>query len=402
MLRLPLPLLVALLCACSPKPAAVGDAPAADASAPTPAAAPPPAPTPDPELQRAASLHEPCSAAASGVQRADAATAPAAGSAPGLFRLGEWLRFFSANCPGPAPSAKRARDAAEAFEKAHRLDPTRREYVLAWAFERPDSAAAAKAVDDLLARDPQDPVARLWKARRPGLSEEESLALLQVGTGRCAQGGALLLGDLLLKEGQARPALEAYLREIHGACEPVATQWQGEEIARRAAARLGAARAALALGDGLEARRQLRWLDFDAIDAALATVDPTVEEALWERTLGLDRGAARPAPRPEEVVPALEAALLRGDARAASALLADPAAGTEGCEQYASDRSGPHATFPMCLHSRLLPEAPVVERCDEVRDGRAVCLVKGRGGEAWRVRLAGPQKGWRLAESTRR
>lgn len=395
-----LPTLAALLLACpsTPKPPTAA-LPAGPDAASANALPSQPAPEPDPDIARAERLHEPCEAARKGVETADAAVAATPRLAPAHFRLGEWLRFRAATCFGDTSPARNAESAAAAFATAHRLDPSRAEYVIAWAFEDPSAEPAARALAELLEREPGDPAARFWKARRPETTPDEAIALLSRPGERCVAGQFALLGDLRAAKARFAEALAAYLREIGSGCEEIGPTWQGERLARIASARLGAARAALESKDALEARRQLSWLRFEAVDAALPTVDAEVEEGLWRRLRALEPKVAPAASSSsaEAAVAAMEAALLRGDLAAARALWAGTPALEQAfaspCDSYQSEA----ALRSLCILRELLPEAPKVEACEG-----STCRVTGRPGSAPRtVSFARAGKAWRIAASER-
>ena len=392
-------LLAVLGCKSTPQAASFD----ASTRAPKPVPPAPAAVVADTELTHALMLHEPCPAAEQGAAKADLALDQAS-SAEALFRLGLWLRLREATCLRELPPARHAANAAAAFAAAVALAPTRSDYVLAWAWQSPDAPEVGKAVDALLVRDPLDPSARLWKARLPGISDDAAIALLQNTSSRCAAGQALMLGDLLRKKGQLEDARAAYRRELAGGCEETGLPWHGEDLARSAAARFGLARTSLDLKDGLEARRQLRWLDFEAVDAALPTVDASEEAELWKRLSGGEPMVARAAPRPEQVASMLELALLRGDARSVAALLDvnEHAHRSQSCEQYAKEGVGPRSALPVCLLRELLPEAPRTVGCELPRDEKTSCRVEPRqGGQAWTVKLSHSSGGWRFLSSTR-
>ncbi|HEY3445094.1 MAG TPA: hypothetical protein VGK67_01975 [Myxococcales bacterium] len=392
---------------CTPRPAPP-DASTLRAADAAPVGAPQPAPTPDPELAKAAMLHEPCPAAEKGARAADDALDAQPRSAAGLYRLGEWLRLRDAHCfKEPAP-ARHAASAADAFAVAMRLDPARPEYVLAFAELRPEDPEASAALDALLARDPANGAARLLVARRPGTKPEDAIALLSEKSVRCVVGLHLELGDLYRAQKKFEAARDSYRAELERPCEAMGVTWAGEDLSRRAAARLGLATAALELGDLLTARRQLAWLHFDAVDAALPLVDPEVEEALWKKLEGKEARTKalpqKPGGMPADSVDALERAALFGRWPSFKALLVDEKdldRAFPGCAQYGED-TGPRGTYALCILRELLPEDPKAGGCESEGTRGATCSVTGAGApQPWTVYLLKVGPTWKLASSKR-
>ncbi|MGC4120946.1 MAG: hypothetical protein QM765_41500 [Myxococcales bacterium] len=372
-----------------------------DASRP---AGPQAAPTVDPQLEMATALHEPCPAAEQGARAADDALDADPGSAAKLYRLGQWLQLRDAHCFSEPAPARHAASAAAAFAAALELDPTRAEYVIALAQARPDDPRASTALDALLLRDPLNGAARLLKARRSGTKPEEAIALLSEKAVRCVAGMFLELGDLQRGLQHFEAARDAYQSELTRTCEPLGVTWHGEELSRRGAARLGLVTASLKLGDPETARRQLAWLHWDAVDAALPLVDPEVEDELWgtvekAKLPALPKG---PAPTAKDAILRLEPAATRGDWARFKALLVDENdldRAFPACAQYGDD-TGPRGTYALCIFRELLPEDSRVEGCEEQGKASAICTVVGSDASAkWKVFATRSGPGWRVASS---
>jgi hypothetical protein len=135
------------------------------------------------------------------------------------------------------------------------------------------------------------------------------------------------------------------------------------------------------------ARRELRLLHYESVDAALALVDPDAEQALWaelkrrEPTLH----AGHKATSPEETIHLLERAAVYDDASAFAALLSRRSAqravleGHGGEEDACSEYREEKSLLLVCLLGELLPEAPEKVACESPPDGKSSsCVVTGR------------------------
>jgi hypothetical protein len=225
--------------------------------------------------------------------------------------------------------------------------------------------------------------------------------------------GFALFGDLLRVAAQAGcpPPREASARHVAEAkrLAPDAgtaaggPSWNGTLLQNGGEARLARAKSALAAGDPFAARRELVLLHADAVQSAMALVDPDAEAAAWRE---LKRRQPRvtvqaDATTPEAALRSLERAAIALDRKAFSALLAprSPARAAlerddsgDMCGQYRDDAS---VALP-CLLLELLPEAPGRIACTQGADGKeAHCDVAGRDTRQT-VRLV--REGiWRLA-----
>ncbi|MHB8420428.1 MAG: hypothetical protein ACYDCL_20335 [Myxococcales bacterium] len=197
------------------------------------------------------------------------------------------------------------------------------------------------------------------------------------------------------------------LRPDGGAGGP-AVEWNGLLLRRSGEQRLARARAALAGGDVFAARRELRYLRYESVDAAIAPVDPEAERSLWEevgRLAPKTRAPRRPSTA-EDAIRALERAAVDDDASTFEALLSrrslqhalfEGGGEEDGCAEYREDRS----LLLMCLLGEILPEAPDQIACRPIAGGKAEsCLVSGRTdqrtvnadreGSSWRLSASSP------------
>jgi hypothetical protein len=169
--------------------------------------------------------------------------------------------------------------------------------------------------------------------------------------------------------------------------EAPAVEWHGLILRRTGEERLARARAALAKGDLFVARRELRLLHYESVDAAMALAEPDAEQALWAELKRREPSphAGRKASSPEEAIHTLERAAVDDDAVAFTALLSrrsSQRAVLEGhggeenaCSEYRDERS----LLLVCLLGELLPEAPERVACESVPDGHtSSCIVTGR------------------------
>ncbi|WP_437285436.1 hypothetical protein [Sorangium sp. So ce406] len=307
------------------------------------------------ELRSAASERAPCASVRAIVGRIDGLLDARPTDAPAWQLLGEALRVGREGCPSEAPEGRHARTPEEAF------------------------AASA----------PHAP---------PGGGAPPT---------RCARGEGLRDGRAHEGRGALNEAAAAYGRELYGGCDEGGVHWHGWELATDAGARLGLARVAVARGDGLEARRQLRRLDLDRTEAALRLGDEAEEQELWKR-LGDTPPHPYAAATPEAAIAALARAAAEGDARAFDEgvsgeselrpLLQGRADGASDCDQHAA-----HAPLRLraCLAALLLPDAVEHVRCSGERP-RARCEARGRRGSDRRVLEVVFERGqWRVLSGAR-
>ena len=214
----------------------------------------------------------PCRDVGAQIAKLDALLDAAPSSAEGFHLLGEALQLASEACPGEAPRSRQAARAGDAFVEARK---------------------------------------RFLGDAGAGSTEHG-----------CIAGEPLAAGRALAAAGRWAEATEAYRRELYGGCD-AGLHWHGTRLFQRGDARLELARAAVALRDAFEARRQLHLLDFERLDSTLHLGNATEEEALCQR---LDRAPPAARPRhpssPEEAVRALERAAFFDDAVAFGAALA--------------------------------------------------------------------------------
>lgn len=297
-----------------------------------------------------------CEGVSAEVAAIDALLDPAPDSARGLQLLGEALQLATEACPSDPPRARHAASAEDAFAEAKR---------------RAGGGSGAAA-------------------------------------GGCAPGQALAEGRELAAASRWANAAEAYRRELYGGCT-AGIHWRGTILGLHGAARLGLARAAIHLGDDFEARRQLRLLDLERMEAALHIGDETEEARLWEK-LGpsppLDH--AKQPRSPEEAVRWLERAAVADDAGAFLAALAQSApdrpllAGRRVDERPCDLRvDDAPVRLRMCILINLLPEAPRAVACERTSPGRATCRVTGAAGDVRVVALVAEDGAFRVLSSER-
>ncbi len=285
------------------------------------------------ELQRrlrsAAERYEPCGSVREAVSMLDRHIDEHRGWARAYRVLADALRLGRESCPSAAPGSKHAASADEAIRKATELSGG------------------------------LDPTAGLCDIERD-----------------------VRAAGALLEQKTWPAAAAAYRKALHETCEGGVIHWAGRRHALEAQARLGLAEAALESGDLLEARRQLRRLDFDRREAVLNIGDEARESAMWQRL-----GAAPPKPfRAKDqaaAVSELERAAVEDDDAAFEAALSIRApdrallAGKEDtsryCAKYVIDRP---ARLRMCIATRILPEGPRLSACVG-RGGRMLCRVEG-------------------------
>ncbi len=175
--------------------------------------------------------------------------------------------------------------------------------------------------------------------------------------------------------------------KLDAGAEAPAVEWHGLILRRAGEERLARARAALAKGDLFVARRELRLLHYESVDAAMALADPGVEQALWAELKRRDPSphAGRKAGSPEEAIHTLERAAVDDDPAAFTALLSRRSAqravleGHGGEEDACSEYRDERPLLLVCLLGELLPEAPEKVACESVPDARtSSCVVTGR------------------------
>ena len=243
-----------------------------------------------------------------------------------------WKLLGDAMWAARRPST-RAKSAGEAYARAVSLAPGRKDCALAWAqteivrTERPPvaatkstrpgrdgvaDAAAMRAVDDVLAREPKDPVANCLAARRTDLPGGGHIQHL-VNAPTCLGPDGHSLFGRLNEEGRAWPvALMAFATTVRGPWPTALPEWHGLELQHRNLARLDLARAHLAMHEAEAALRQFRWIGYVQQDAAMQFL-PADE---LKRLLGQARRSPGPSARPatpEGAVRAFERAALDGD-----------------------------------------------------------------------------------------
>ncbi|XXY52618.1 hypothetical protein WME91_15930 [Sorangium sp. So ce269] len=307
------------------------------------------------ELRGAASQRAPCASVRAIVVKIDGLLDARPTDGPAWQLLGEALRVGREGCPSEAPEGRHGRTAEEAFAGSARHAP-------------------------------------------PGGGAPRT---------RCARGEGLRDGRAHEARGALNEAAAAYRRELYGECDDGGIHWHGWELATDAGARLGLARVAVALGDGLEARRQLRRLDLDRTEAALPLGDEAEEQELWKR-LGDTPPGPYAAATPEAAIAALERAAAEGDARAFDEgvageselrpLLQGRTDGAIDCDQHA-------ALAPLrlraCVAALLLPDAVEHVRCSGDRP-RARCEARGRRSADRRVVEVVLERGqWRVLSGAR-
>lgn len=169
--------------------------------------------------------------------------------------------------------------------------------------------------------------------------------------------------------------------------EAPAVEWHGLILRRTGEERLSRARAALAKGDFFVARRELRLLHYESIDAALALVEPEAEQALWSEVKRRDLSphAGHKASSPEETIHTLERAAVYDDAAGFASLLSRRSSqravleGHGGEEDACSEYRDEKSLLLVCLLGELLPEAPEKVACESPPDGHSSsCVVTGR------------------------
>ncbi len=213
--------------------------------------------------------------------------------------------------------------------------------------------------------------------------------------------GFELLGEILRVWGQAcaGPAPARHAQDADAAfasaktlkadagVEAPAVEWHGLILRRTGEERLGRARAALAKGDFFVARRELRLLHYEAVDAALSLVEPDAEQALWTELKKREPAphAGHKASNPEETIHSLERAAVYDDAVSFAALLSRRSSqravleGHGGEEDACSEYRDEKSLLLVCLLGELLPEAPEKVACESPPDGRSSsCVVTGR------------------------
>jgi len=225
-----------------------------------------------------------------------------------------------------------------------------------------------------------------------------------------------LLGEILRVWSQACPgpaparhapdadtafAKAVELKPDGGPASP-AVQWNGLLLRRSGEQRIGRAQAALASGDLFAARRELRLLRYESVDAAMELASPERQQSLWE-----ELARREPQPRvhrhagtPEDAIRSLEHAAVYDDAAGVEGLLSrhcpqralfEGGGEEDSCDEYRDERS----LLLMCVLGELLPEAPDKIACNS--DGKtAHCQVTGRS-EQRTVYLEREGAGWRFA-----
>ncbi len=315
------------------------------------------------ELESVAKKYEPEAAASQLALEVERFLDSTPRSAEAFRILGQAIRLMEV-LPSTAEAARELRYAktpAEAFAKAHALDPENGTYLLDWVQAAPDSGEARAALERYLALHPDDSRACLLAARRKEIGKDRAIELLR-RVKECLPEAKLLLGQLLEDRGDLAGAEEAYRQGAEPSCGNPTTNWLGEEFLHRGLALFRLSRVALARGDAMEALRRLRLFDGYRYDMMTPIVADADRDKLWKQILrALPRWPLQVPTRaatPEEALRALRLAALAADDEAFLRFVGPPLvprkAGKEVAESIMSSCIGV---------SRTLPETPATTVC---------------------------------------
>jgi hypothetical protein len=150
--------------------------------------------------------------------------------------------------------------------------------------------------------------------------------------------------------------------------------WAGSVYAREGRGRCARARVAIDRGDGFEARRELRWVDYLSIDMGMPLCEPDEVEALWRDVKRLPlRPAAHAAKTPEDAIGTLERAAIAGDLALFRSMLSKAFFEREQSEGVCGPYTDDKDTLMMCILNDIVGEEPVVAECTSEGPGTSRC-----------------------------
>lgn len=322
--------------------------------------------------------------------------------------------------PPPASTAPTTDETLDQLRR-HLIDATTRfepcrsvrrsiEQLDAYLDTHPSSGEALQLLGEAMDLEREVCHSAIIVSRHAGTSAEAFAAARERGwpgpvSAPCSVQSRLAEARALERASDLTQAAETYRRGLYQAC-PAGLHWRGRDLNLHAQLRLGLARVSVAVGDALEARRQLRLLDYDRMEAVLG--HKTSEEEALQARLGPAPRRDAVTPEPRDAILALDRAVAEEDeimfARLLSSRLPERAllAGRHDEQLYCDKYVGLSPSWlRTCILHHLLPEAPRDIVC--AARGQVACTVTGAdSSDSRRVTLVSNGKLWTIDSSTRR